>query len=246
MCQHTRDVRTDHRRVPCATRAPDPAQARGVLVLPVPVATVRPVGQPAVLDHGDARPRARRGRGSTTARSHGRRRRRHRFLLRGHRRHVDAANLTLLDQSPHQLARARRKPALQGATVVQGDAERPPLPDRHFDRWVSCGSIEYWPDPQAAIAEAYRVVKPGGSALLVGPLPPGARSPGCSPTSGCSSRRRRTTAAGCAGRASRTSRSPTSRRTGRAAPYGIAIAGASPRPAPHPPPRRRASPCGDA
>ena len=41
-----------------------------------------------------------------------------------------------------------------------------------FDRYVSCGSIEYWPDPQAAIAEAYRVVKPGGIALIVGPLPP--------------------------------------------------------------------------
>jgi len=37
-------------------------------------------------------------------------------------------------------------------------------------RYVSAGSIEYWPDPQRAIAEAYRVVRPGGVALIVGPL----------------------------------------------------------------------------
>jgi MPBQ/MSBQ methyltransferase len=97
------------------------------------------------------------------------------FSSEGIARRVDAANLTLLDQSPHQLSRARAKPALQGAAVVQGDAEALPFPTDHFDRWVSCGSIEYWPDPQAAIAEAYRVLKPGGIALLVGPLPPEGR-----------------------------------------------------------------------
>jgi MPBQ/MSBQ methyltransferase len=94
------------------------------------------------------------------------------FSSEGIVRHVDPASLTLLDQSPHQLSRARSKPALQGAEVVQGDAEALPFPTDSFDRWVSCGSIEYWPDPQAAVAEAYRVLKPGGVALLVGPLPP--------------------------------------------------------------------------
>ena len=94
------------------------------------------------------------------------------FSSEGIVRHVDPASLTLLDQSPHQLSRAKRKPALQGATIVQGDAEDLPFPTDHFDRWVSCGSIEYWPEPQAAMAEAYRVLKPGGIAVLVGPLPP--------------------------------------------------------------------------
>ena len=37
---------------------------------------------------------------------------------------------------------------------------------------MSCGSIEYWPDPQRGICEAYRVVKEGGKACLVGPVHP--------------------------------------------------------------------------
>lgn len=94
------------------------------------------------------------------------------FATEGIVRHVDPARVTMLDQSPHQLGRARRKPALQGAAIQLGDAEDLPFATDRFDRYVSCGSIEYWPDPQRAIAEAYRVVKPGGIALVVGPLPP--------------------------------------------------------------------------
>src|SRR5688572_21607715 len=97
------------------------------------------------------------------------------FSSEGIVEHVDAAQLTLLDQSPDQLRRAGRKPALAGATRVLGDAERLPFETDSFDRYVSCGSIEYWPDPQRAIAESYRVLRPGGIALVVGPLPPGGR-----------------------------------------------------------------------
>lgn len=31
-----------------------------------------------------------------------------------------------------------------------------PLPTDSFDRYVSAGSIEYWPEPQRGIKEAYR------------------------------------------------------------------------------------------
>jgi MPBQ/MSBQ methyltransferase len=78
--------------------------------------------------------------------------------------------VTMIDQSPHQLARAERKPALRAVRKRLGDAEELPLPTDSVDRYVSAGSIEYWPDPQRAIAEAYRVVRPGGVALIVGPL----------------------------------------------------------------------------
>ena len=85
-------------------------------------------------------------------------------------RTVAPERVTMLDQSPHQLARARRKRALAGVAKVIGDAEALPFATDSRDRYVSTGSIEYWPDPQRAIAEAYRVLRPGGVALLAGPL----------------------------------------------------------------------------
>jgi MPBQ/MSBQ methyltransferase len=83
---------------------------------------------------------------------------------------VPPARVTMLDQSPDQLARARRKRALRDVTKVLGDAEDLPFATDSRDRYVSTGSIEYWPDPQRAVTEAYRVLRPGGVALLVGPL----------------------------------------------------------------------------
>src|SRR5215211_6644381 len=80
------------------------------------------------------------------------------FTTKGIVERVDPARVTMLDQSPHQLARARRKPALAACRKLLGDAERLPFEDGSFDRYVSAGSIEYWPDPQRGIAEARRVL----------------------------------------------------------------------------------------
>ncbi len=85
-------------------------------------------------------------------------------------RAVAPERVTMLDQSPHQLARARRKAALGRVTKLLGDAEALPFATDSRDRYVSTGSIEYWPDPQRAIAEAFRVLRPGGVAMLAGPL----------------------------------------------------------------------------
>lgn len=85
-------------------------------------------------------------------------------------RSVAPAQITMIDQSPHQLARARRKRSLADVEKRLGDAEDLPLETDSVDRYVSAGSIEYWPDPQRAIAEAYRVVRPGGRATVIGPL----------------------------------------------------------------------------
>jgi MPBQ/MSBQ methyltransferase len=94
------------------------------------------------------------------------------FTTEGIVERVDAENVTMLDQSPHQLARSHGRSALAACRRVQGDAEALPFPDASFDRYVSAGSIEYWPDPARAIAEAHRVLKPGGIALVAGPLRP--------------------------------------------------------------------------
>jgi MPBQ/MSBQ methyltransferase len=88
---------------------------------------------------------------------------------------VNPQNVYCIDQSPHQMQRARQKPALQQCHFQLGDAEDLPFETDSFDRYISAGSIEYWPEPQRGIAEAYRVLKPGGIALMIGPLRPQSR-----------------------------------------------------------------------
>jgi MPBQ/MSBQ methyltransferase len=97
------------------------------------------------------------------------------FTTEGIVRQVEPGRVTMLDQSPHQLARAASKPSLRECERREGDAEALPFATDSFERYVSAGSIEYWPQPQLAIAEAYRVLRPGGFALVVGPLPPANR-----------------------------------------------------------------------
>jgi MPBQ/MSBQ methyltransferase len=97
------------------------------------------------------------------------------FATEGVIEHVEPALVTMLDQSPDQLRRAAAKPALAACRKLLGDAEALPFADDAFDRYVSCGSIEYWPDPQRAIDEAHRVLRPGGVAMVAGPLSPSRR-----------------------------------------------------------------------
>ena len=94
------------------------------------------------------------------------------FTTQGIVKHVPGTQVVCLDQSPHQMKRAQAKDDLQGCTFSLGDAENIPCATDRFDRYVSAGSIEYWPDPQQGIREAYRVVKAGGMALVIGPLEP--------------------------------------------------------------------------
>ena len=92
------------------------------------------------------------------------------FTTEGIVKLVKADHVTMLDQSPHQLNFAKQKKSLTQVKKVLGDAENLPFDDDSFDRYVSAGSIEYWPDPQRGVAESYRVIKPGGIALLIGPV----------------------------------------------------------------------------
>jgi MPBQ/MSBQ methyltransferase len=92
------------------------------------------------------------------------------FNTEGVVQYVSPQHVTLLDQSPHQMAKAKKKETLRGVTFVEGDAENLPFATDYADRYTSAGSIEYWPEPQRGIAEAYRVIKPGGMATIIGPV----------------------------------------------------------------------------
>lgn len=94
------------------------------------------------------------------------------FTTEGIVRQVPAEQVYCIDQSPHQMAKAKRKVTLQNCHFQLGDAENLPFENDRFDRYVSAGSIEYWPNPEQGIREAYRVIKPGGIALMIGPLEP--------------------------------------------------------------------------
>jgi MPBQ/MSBQ methyltransferase len=61
------------------------------------------------------------------------------FTTLGVVKHVDLQNVTLLDQSPHQLEKAKQKEALKGVAIMEGDAEDLPFPTDTFDRYVSAG-----------------------------------------------------------------------------------------------------------
>ncbi len=74
-----------------------------------------------------------------------------------------------IDITAQQIARAVRKVR---APIVRGDAEQLPFRGETFDAVLSAGSIEYWPSPVRALREMWRVLTPGGLALVGGPTRP--------------------------------------------------------------------------
>jgi len=73
-----------------------------------------------------------------------------------------------LDASPEQLETARSLcAALPAAELVQGDATNLVFEDGTFDALACVQTLEYMRDPDRAIAEAWRVVKPSGKAAFV-------------------------------------------------------------------------------
>jgi ubiquinone/menaquinone biosynthesis C-methylase UbiE len=65
-----------------------------------------------------------------------------------------------LDFSPAMLAAARS--AHPGLRFTEGDAEAIPFPDAAFDAVVSSFGVHHVPRPDKALAEAFRVLRPGG------------------------------------------------------------------------------------
>ena len=60
------------------------------------------------------------------------------------------------------MAQPRAKALGMPLEFVEGSAESMPLPDAHFDTVLMTYSLCTIPDARAALAEMYRVLKPGG------------------------------------------------------------------------------------
>jgi ubiquinone/menaquinone biosynthesis C-methylase UbiE len=76
--------------------------------------------------------------------------------------------LVLAEPDPHMLKRLRAKaPTGREVEVVQAPAQALPFEDESFDTAVFTLVLCTVPDPQAALAEAARVLRPGGKLLFV-------------------------------------------------------------------------------
>lgn len=86
--------------------------------------------------------------------------------------HQATPNIELvgLDISPSMIAKAKKNMADLGLAnkiqIEQGDVRKIPFQDSSFDVVLSTGSLHHWKKPLEGIDEIYRVLKPGGHALL--------------------------------------------------------------------------------
>jgi len=79
-------------------------------------------------------------------------------------REVDA-----FDLSGNAIAEAQRSYPREGVRFSIGDAARLPVPDRHYDVFVSLETIEHIRDDRGYLEEARRVLAPGGTFLCSTP-----------------------------------------------------------------------------
>jgi SAM-dependent methyltransferase len=79
------------------------------------------------------------------------------------------ALLAGIDLTPRAIRLTRSRLELEGATTSLhvADAERLPFADDSFDIVYSWGVLHHSPDTAAAVAEVYRVLKPGGRAAVM-------------------------------------------------------------------------------
>jgi len=78
-------------------------------------------------------------------------------------------DLVMIEPDPFMAKQLRAKLAesARSATVIEASAERLPFEDASFDTAVAMLVLCTIPDPAAALAEAARVLKPGGQLLFV-------------------------------------------------------------------------------
>jgi len=80
------------------------------------------------------------------------------------------AHATGLDLTEEMLAQARRVTVERGIANVDwvlGDAEELPFPDASFEIWIARAAPHHFHHLDRALAEAFRVLKPGGKAVVI-------------------------------------------------------------------------------
>jgi SAM-dependent methyltransferase len=79
------------------------------------------------------------------------------------------ANATGVDLTSEAISLTRRRLELEGlqADLRTADAEALPFADGQFDRVYSWGVLHHTPNTERAVAEAIRVLKPGGTLTLM-------------------------------------------------------------------------------
>jgi ubiquinone/menaquinone biosynthesis C-methylase UbiE len=82
---------------------------------------------------------------------------------------TEGVRLTAVDLSPAMLAIARERSAALGISVsfVEGDAQALAFPENRFDTVLVTFALCSVPDDRKAVAEAVRVLRPGGLFLLM-------------------------------------------------------------------------------
>jgi ubiquinone/menaquinone biosynthesis C-methylase UbiE len=81
-----------------------------------------------------------------------------------------AESVVALDATQEMLGKAKARCAKAGLTNVsfrQGNAEALPFGDGEFDGVVTRLAVHHFAEPQRAFAEMFRVLRPGGTAVIV-------------------------------------------------------------------------------
>lgn len=84
-------------------------------------------------------------------------------VMTGHLAGVDISPLMV------RVARGRNAEAIRRGRVDlhEGSVERLPFGDARFDKLVAINSVQFWPDLEAGLREAWRVLRPGGRVVIV-------------------------------------------------------------------------------
>ena len=87
---------------------------------------------------------------------------------------VSEGTMVLIDPDADALRRAldaaHQRGVASRVVVVTGSAESIPLPDESVDVVVSRGSFYFWPDRAQGLREIWRILRPGGRAMIGGGL----------------------------------------------------------------------------